>query len=291
MNISGAAIIRNGVKLGYPFIESIKSVLPLCSEFIIAVGDSQDLTRQKIDEINDPKIKVIETVWNMNNRSGGLILSEQTNIAMAKCSGDWIFYIQSDEVVHEKDYDNIKDAVSIAEKNKEIDGIAFNYLHFYGSYYTIQTGRNWYDKEVRIIRNGNNILSHGDAQGFRKNNKKINAISCQADVFHYGWARPPEIMAEKIKKFHAFWHDDKWIEKNCSDKKVEEFFSDLGNLKKFTGTHPFVMNDILNNDSEEFIEMCRQAYLKKRTQKELFRDWLRSLPFGRHRNFKLIKAL
>ncbi len=144
MRISGATIIRNGVKFGFPFVESIKSVLPLCFEFIVAVGKSEDATKPKIEGINDPRIKIIDTVWDDAKRAGGQVLSEQTNIALKNCKGDWIFYIQSDEAVNENDFEKIKNAVSKADKSDEIDGIIFDYLHFYGSYSTVQTGRNWY---------------------------------------------------------------------------------------------------------------------------------------------------
>ena len=104
MNLSAAAIIRNGVKLKFPFIESIKSVIPLCGEFIIAVGDSDDGTRDRILALNEPKIKIIDTVWDPSKRAGGSILSEQTNIALSACQKEWVLYIQMDEVLHEDDY-------------------------------------------------------------------------------------------------------------------------------------------------------------------------------------------
>jgi len=103
-----------------------------------------------------------------------------------------------------------------------VDGLVFDYLHFYGSYFTVQTGRNWYRREVRVIRNGKGISSYGDAQGFRKDDKKIRAISAGAKIYHYGWARPPQVMMEKVKSFHQFWHNDEWIKENCSSGNVRE---------------------------------------------------------------------
>lgn len=289
MKISGAAIIRNGVKLGYPFIESIRSILPLCDEFVVGVGDSDDGTRGKIEAINDRKIKIIDTVWDMSKRSGGLILSEQTNEVMKRCSGDWIFYIQSDEAADEREFGAIRRILELCGGRPEIDGLAFEYVHFYGSYFTVQTGRNWYKREVRIVRNKTGIVSHGDAQGFRKDGKKIAAVNCGAHIYHYGWARPPEIMAEKVKSFHKLWHDDKWIEENCSGKGVKEYFSDLGNLSVFKGRHPKIMEDVVHRDSESFIKECRIDYMKNRTLKQALKDISRGLPFDSHRNFKLVK--
>jgi glycosyltransferase involved in cell wall biosynthesis len=285
MTISGAAIIRNGVKLGFPFLESIRSILPLCDEFVIAVGDSNDGTREKITALNDPRIVIIDTVWDLKNRTGGTILSEQTNQALARCKGEWVFYLQSDEVVHEKDHSLIRAAVERAGEHPEADGVAFSYLHFYGSYFTVQPGRNWYQQEVRIIRNGRGIRSHGDAQGFRKNGAKIAAIPTRARIYHYGWARPPEIMMEKVKSFHQLWHDDHWIEENCGSKKAYEFFSDLGNLALYEGDHPAVMAGRITRDTVPFIAECRAEYLRSRDLRRMVRDSVRRLPFGSHKNF------
>lgn len=287
--ISGAAIIRNGIKLGYPFVESIKSVLPLCGEFVVGVGDSDDGTRAAIEAINDPKIKILDTKWDMSKRSGGLILSEQTNLVLQQCSGDWLFYIQSDEVADIRESENISRALALCEKRQDIDGIAFDYLHFYGSYFTIQPGRNWYKREVRLIRNNRGIISHGDAQGFRKGGRKITALASGAHIYHYGWARPPELMAEKIKSFHKFWHDDKWVDDNCSGKGVKEFFSDLGNLREFKGEHPEIMKTRVNRESEEFIKQCKKEYLRSRSLARALKDFSRGLPLDSHRNFVLVK--
>jgi len=289
MRISAATIIRNGQKFGYPFAESIKSVLPLCFEFIVCVGNSEDATRSEIGKINDPKIKIFDTVWDDSKRKGGEILSEQTNLAISKCSGDWIFYIQSDEAVNEQDFGKIEVALAKADKNGSIDGIIFDYLHFYGSYSTIQTGRNWYNQEVRIIRNNRGIVSFGDAQGFRKNGKKLLVIESGARIYHYGWARPPEVMIRKVKDFHKLWHDDNWIRDNCAGDDFLSYFRDLGNLREYTGVHPAVMADIVKNDSPDFIGALRRNYLSQRKIGAVLKDFVRSLPFGRHKNFIPVK--
>lgn len=291
MKISGATIIRNGVKLGYPFIASIRSLLPFCDEVVIGVGDSDDGTRAAIEAINDPKLRIIDTVWDMNQRLGGLILSQQTNLVLKQCSGDWIFYIQADEVADEGDMKSVQSALAYAANHEEIDGVAFRYVHFYGSYYTVQTGRNWYESEVRIIRNRGDIVSHGDAQGFRRDGKKVTAVLSDATMYHYGWARPPEVMADKVKSFHQLWHDDEWIKKNCGGLEAPAFFSDLGNLATFRGNHPPAMRPVVNRESEPFILECRKQYLARRGMKDALRDLSRKLSFGRHRNYTLVKEL
>lgn len=49
MKLSGFSFVRNGIKLYYPVVETIKSILPLVDEFVIAVGkgDEDDTSRKK----------------------------------------------------------------------------------------------------------------------------------------------------------------------------------------------------------------------------------------------------
>lgn len=287
--ISGAAFIRNGIKYCFPFMESIRSLLPICGEVVVAVGRSEDGTREKLEALKEPKIRIIDTVWDETKRKGGEVLSEQTNISLDACKGDWIFYLQSDEVVHEADHAAIFKAIERYSEVKDIDALAFKYRHFYGSYWTVQEGRHWYPEEVRIIRNKCGIKSFGDAQGFRKDGRKVKAALIDANIYHYGWARPPAAMAEKIKSFHKLWHDDVWVEKNCTEAEFKAYYTDLGNLESFEGTHPAAMQGTVNDDTLDFIRQMKKDYLLKRDYITAFRDMIRTLPVGKHRNFKLVK--
>ncbi len=81
MKVSGFSFIRNGQKFGYPFVESIKSILPICDDFYIAVGNSDDDTLEIVKSINSDKIRIIETVWDDSLRAGGQVLAVETNKA------------------------------------------------------------------------------------------------------------------------------------------------------------------------------------------------------------------
>ena len=103
MKVVGFSFIRNAIKFDYPIVEAIKSILPICDEFIIAVGKSEDNTKELILSINSEKIKIIDTIWDENLRQGGRVLADETDKAFNQISGaDWAFYIQGDEVIHEK---------------------------------------------------------------------------------------------------------------------------------------------------------------------------------------------
>ena len=48
MKVCGFSFIRNAVKYDYPIVESIRSILPICDKFVVAVGNSEDNTLQLI---------------------------------------------------------------------------------------------------------------------------------------------------------------------------------------------------------------------------------------------------
>ena len=126
MKVSGFTFIRNGSVLGYPYLESIRSILPVVDEFIVNVGFSSDDTLEQIKSIGDPKIRVVESAWNENMHDRGFVYAQQTMIAQFNCTGDWAFYIQGDEVVHEDDLPKIRAAIEQADKdasdiNREIN--------------------------------------------------------------------------------------------------------------------------------------------------------------------------
>mgnify|MGYP000016500721 CR=1 FL=1 len=192
MKVSGFTFIRNAILYDYPIVEAINSILPICDEFIVAVGQSEDQTIELIQSINSPKIKIIETLWDDSLRAGGRVLALETDKAFAAIASDsdWCFYIQGDECVHEKYLPIIKESMELNLPNKKVEGLLFNYLHFYGSYDFIGTARKWYRNEIRIIRNNKNISSFRDAQGFRIDNRKLNVKKIAAAVYHYGWVKP-----------------------------------------------------------------------------------------------------
>jgi glycosyltransferase involved in cell wall biosynthesis len=247
MRISGFTIARNAIRYGYPLEASLRSLLPLVDELVVAVGKSEDKTLELVRSLGSPKIRVLPTVWDLSSRSGGRVLSEQTNLALARCTGDWAVYLQADEVLHEDDLGLIE-ASCARHLNSPLEGLRFRYLHFYGSYQTVQDHwRKWYRTAVRAVKTGRGIVSVGDAYGFRVDRggrqRRLMSLACGARVFHYGWSRPPGVMAEKQKNLDRLYHDDAAVARLAAQAaKVEAFYADRGHLKAFRGSHPAVMN-------------------------------------------------
>jgi hypothetical protein len=243
--ISGFSFVRNADKLYYPLDACIKSILPICDEFVIAVGrgDSDDRIRETVASIGDPKVRIIDTEWTDRERLKGWIHSQQTNIALDACKGNWCFYIQADEVVHEKDLPAIRTRCDQLLDDKTVDGLLFRYLHFWGDYDHYHTSHTAYPREIRIIRNRVGIKSWRSAQSFRRDGQRISVATVDADIYHYGWVRPPDLMLRKTRELAQTHHGKEESERmhGAAGAAAPFDYGPLDRLAVFKGTHPEVM--------------------------------------------------
>ncbi|MBN2610706.1 MAG: hypothetical protein JXB00_04040 [Bacteroidales bacterium] len=290
MKVTGFSFIKDAQIYDYPVTEAIKSILPVCDDFIVAVGRSKDDTLNLIKNIDKDKIKVIETEWDETMREGGRVLAIETDKAFACMpeDSDWAFYIQGDEVVHEKYLGTIRESMLHNLTDKRVDGLLFNYLHFYGSYDYVGSSLNWYRHEIRVIRNDKSFYSYRDAQGFRKqDNKKLKVKPVDAWVYHYGWVREPKAMQRKQQNFNKYWHNDEWIEKNVYKAGEFDYSKQLRSLSKFDGTHPKVMEERIKTKNWEFdYDISFNRTTTKDKAKQFLSKYL-GLDFS-YRNYELI---
>jgi len=252
MQVSGFSFVRNGIKLGYPIKEAISSILPICDELVIAIGKSDDDTLEQVQSIKESRIKIIETEWDERHYVRGKVNSVQSNIALNECKGDWCFYVQADEVVHEKYLPVIKERMKLFLDDEDVQGLLFEYLHFWGSFHYVQKSRRWYRREVRVIRNNIGVESWKSAQGFRLKKKKLMVARVDAFIYHYGWVRPPKIMRDKQKALDSVHHDPTWVAKRYENEPDEFNYGNPKYLKRFDGTHPEVMRERIAKHNWEF---------------------------------------
>ena len=246
MKVSGFTFLRNGQKLGYPFVESIRSILPLVDEFVIALGPCDDETETMVRAIGDSKIRIIPTHWNEGIRSDysvkGFVYGQQKSIALYNCTGDWAFYLEADEVLHENDLPKIRAAMEKHLNDERVEALAFDYLHFYGNKNTIAWSPGWYRSEVRIIRNtipawSSEALFFNVVVGHKKS-RYPRAVHTGATIYHYGWVRSEAQMNLKSSAVLKFWN-------NRADTRIDYAKIDAQVLKLFTGSHPKVVQDWL----------------------------------------------
>jgi hypothetical protein len=290
MKVAGFTIIRNAIKYDYPVIEAINSILPVCDVFYVGVGNSEDETRELIASIGSEKIKIIDTVWDDSLREGGKVLAVETNKVFDAIPEefDWCFYIQSDECVHEEDLPKIAKAMNQYKNDHSVDGLLFEYKHFYGHYKYIGAGRRWYKHEIRIIKNNKNIRSYKDAQGFRMiDNKKLSVKKTGAFVYHYGWVKSPKAQQAKQSSFHKMWHDDEWMKNNIP--AVEEFdYSNIDLLEEYKGSHPKVFENRIKKATWNFIYDPKKIKINLRYRFLHFIEKLTGWRIGENRNYRVI---
>lgn len=291
MKISGFIIIRNAVINDYPVTEAIRSILPMVDEMIVSIGDSEDDTLGLIQSISSDKIRIVHSVWDPALRKGGAVLAAETDKAFAHISpdSDWAFYIQADEVVHEKYHPVILEATIKYKDQKEVEGLLFKYTHFYGTYNYVGDSRKWYNREIRLIRNDKSIHSYKDAQGFRKDGRKLNVKLIDAYIYHYGWVKSPKQMLQKQKNLGKFWRSDEEWQQFLTESDFWDFSNEFDSLAKFTGTHPAVMHDRIKKQNWNIeMDISRKRfsfknrllyYIEKTTGKRLFD----------YKNYKILK--
>lgn len=248
MKVSGFTFCRNAVRYDYPVVESIRSILPIVDEFVVNVGRCEDGSLDLIRSIGDPKIHIVESVWDETLKRDGLIYSQQTNIALSYCTGDWAFYLQADEVIHEDDLPRIVEAMQEYHRSSNVLGLVFRYLHFVADYWS--TNPWFYHRAVRIIRNNVDVESCGDAVGFHLKATGKYLLSGPKEwladsggrVFHYGWVKDPKVMLAKKQEQTAVYHGDAPPPSEAKLYTLNTFkFEDYAILKAFQGRHPRVM--------------------------------------------------
>lgn len=250
MKVSAFTICRNAVKFDFPIVEVIRSALPIVDEFVVNVGQSDDGTLELVRSIGSDKVRIVESVWDDSMKKDGLLFSHETNIALARCTGDWALYLQADEVLHERDYDTILAAMRDHLADASIVGFTFRYLHFYGDYWSLNP---WaYHRAVRIIRNDGQVESCGDAvgfwlkadQGWLQSVHKDRIKPSGATIYHYGWVKPPRVLLDKFRYQVARHHGDKPGAEQAKMLAQEAYeFEDYDIMKNFSDSHPAVMAD------------------------------------------------
>jgi len=290
MKVSGFTFIRNAVKFDYPVVEAISSVLPFVDEFIVMSGNSEDETNQLVESIGSDKIKIFHSIWDDTLRSGGRVLAAETDKAMEKIAldSDWGFYIQADEIFHEESAESVLKSMKKYKDDVSVEGLLFNYRHFYGSFDYVADSRRWYRKEIRIIRPHTGISSWKDAQGFRKNRRHLKVKESGGSIYHYGWVKPPEFQQAKQQYFHTLWHNDQWMKENVPD--VPEFdYSKVDSVQRFKGSHPFVIRERINRQNWEVNIDPSKKRLSLRLRMLLFIEKLTGWRIGEYRNYRLLR--
>ena len=237
MNLSGFLIVRNATKLDFPVEASLHSILPLCEEVVVNVGRSEDDTRDRIEAMADPRIRILDAEWDLSR--GESVLREETARAMRACRHSWGLCIQADEVLHEAGRDDLAETIRAAATDPRIEGVVVRYRHIFGAPDREAVNRRWYRREVRAVRLDPSLGVHPyrDAQGFRvgAGDRRVRAKLSRAEMFHYGWLRSAAALRARGEVDRALY-PGRWVPP-VEQAAVLRWFP---GLRPFHGTHPKV---------------------------------------------------
>jgi hypothetical protein len=267
----------------------------LVDELVVNVGVSSDATLELVQSIGDPKMVIFESRWDERHLQGGRVLAEQTDLSLRRCTGDLCLYLQADEVLHEDEAASLRAALARLLAEPRAEGLLFDYVHFYGSYHTVATGRRFYRREVRAFRNGLGVRSWRDAQGFRvfpsggdpRRARKLRVIPAGVRVLHYGWCRPPAMQGTKQAELGRWYHGD--VLGPSSDSPTFRY-DEGARVAPFTGTHPSYIQHWV--DAADWSYTPRSRKVRARTLRvdllDLFEAATR-IRVGEYRNYKLLR--
>ena len=291
MKVSLFTFLRNGSKLGYPYIESIRSALPLADEYVVALGpsdpDEYDQTRKTLLSLGEPKLRIVDSIWNEGMRQAGFVYGQQKMLAQSQCTGDWAFYLEADEVLHEQDLDLIHHSMRENLANTRVEALVFDYIHFFGSPRWQANSPGWYRRAPRIIRNTiRTVACDGLFWNVVVNNQSMRwpkAALTGAKIYHYGHVRPVAAMNAKQFAVERYW--DK------TPQAFEKYRIDPAAIRLFQGTHPAVMAAWLDQQSANAFEPDQQHQLTSRERRHRLamrlEGWL-GLDLSR-KHFKLVR--
>jgi hypothetical protein len=286
--LSGFTLVRNAVKLDFPILAAVRSVLEVCDEVVVNVGKSEDATRDLVASIGDPRVRILDTEWDFTKKN--LMLSIETQRAMDACRGAWGIYIQADEVLHEQGAHLLNQCVAECDGDPRVEGLLVKYWHFYGGFDTIATSRRWYRREVRCLRLGRDIRPYQGAQGFRvgPHYRKIRARATDAEMFHYGWARPARAIREKLEMSKTIYP---WGKERLEREKARGYLDWIPLLRRFEGEHPRAAREWIAARSDDPERVIGPRSFKPEHLRFYVSDWIERLTGARlfeFRNYELV---
>ncbi|HEX9282247.1 MAG TPA: hypothetical protein VF882_00535 [Gemmatimonadales bacterium] len=281
--LSGFTIVRNAVKLDFPIVPAIRSILGICDEVVVNVGKSEDGTRDLVTSIGDPRVRILDTEWDFTKKN--LMLSTETRRAMDACRGSWGVYIQADEVLHERGARILKEQVAEWDRDERVEGLLVRYYHFYGGFDTIATNRHWYRREVRCVRLGGDVRPYQGAQGFRVGpaHRKIRARLTDAEMFHYGWARSARAIHEKHEISKRIYP---WSAERSAAEQARGSLGWTPLLRRFTGTHPAVAREWIAARAQDSIPVAGSRHFRLSYLRYYLSDWIEQLTGARLFEFR-----
>jgi len=176
LDISGYTTTYNCVNQNYPFIESVTSMLNCLDEVIVVDGGSTDGTLEKLQQLSNEnnKLKVVSNPRDWSDSRSAVFDGDQKAVARRYCTGDLCWQMDVDEIIHENDYQKIRELVKHVHKSNQV--IALPVIEFWGANKKVRIDINpW---KWRLSRNYPHI-THGIPAQLRRYDKEGKLYSAQ----------------------------------------------------------------------------------------------------------------
>ena len=296
--VSGLTIIRNGVRLNYPFLEVIRSALPICDEYVVVAGDSDDETLEHLDSLDDERVRIVHTKWSPLVRPQKCLLAQQTNIGLGFCAGRWCLYLQGNEVLHEKDLPRLRELMERHADNGEVEAMLVERLTFWSDFdHYVAAYPRRYKYTARIVRPNIGTYSIRDGMsfavfdGFSTRGRYPRSIDTGADLYRYDYVHSVEQQARKFADAVHRTGTDVAADRDYFFQHYPRQF-----IARYGGSHPAVMAERRKARAAQGrldLDRCRRQ-LRRGERKRLLESWLYSrfgLPRLSRNRFKLLGKL
>jgi len=251
--VSGLTILRNGIRLDYPFREAIRSALPICDEYTVVVGHSDDGTREAVEDLRDPKIRIVDTHWSDHVTPRQCLLAQQTNIGLNLARGRWCLSVQGAEVLHERDLPHLRALMEQHVDDARVEGMLFERLTFWADYQHVLAVYPWLFKYTpRIVRCGIGVHSIRDAMSFAvfddwsTRGRYPRCIDTGAYMFRYSDVRELEVLQRKYRE-SAHGNPRSSIAADHFLQRVPRRF-----VARHAGSHPAVMAERMRGFPQQY---------------------------------------
>ena len=157
-DISGYVVTQNSESRGYPFIATIRSMLPVCDEIIVVDANSTDNTYKILQELAKTyqKINVIKRDFKLPSKQRASMVAKYWAYARQKCSKGFCLQMFDYEVLHE---DHVQGIMELAKFMPiEVSIVALPVVRLWGNAGKIRIDNSIW--QCRLSRNSQSI-THG----------------------------------------------------------------------------------------------------------------------------------
>jgi glycosyltransferase involved in cell wall biosynthesis len=131
--LSGYTTTYNAVDQGYPFFECVTNLLDFCDEVIVVDGGSTDGTLESLQDLaqENNRLKIHVNKYDKSLPNFGVMDGKQKALARSLCTGDYCWQQDSDEILHESFFRDVREMVTFFPKGVNL--VCLPVVEFWGS--------------------------------------------------------------------------------------------------------------------------------------------------------------